>query len=63
MPPTMGQIMAAAGRSLDPECAGLLTLESLGVISTGRYGAWNYSSMEDALGFGAAAAERSLVRT
>src|SRR5688572_10426154 len=38
-------------------------LESLGVISTGRYGAWNYSSMEDALGFGAAAAERALVRT
>lgn len=38
-------------------------LESLGVISTGRYGAWNYSSMEDALVFGAGAAERALVRT
>jgi len=38
-------------------------LESLGVISTGRYGAWNYSSMEDALSFGIAAAERALARS
>ena len=38
-------------------------LESLGVISTGRYGGWNYSSMEDALHFGLGAAERALVRT
>lgn len=31
-------------------------LESVGVLSTGRYGAWNYSSMEDALNFGSDAA-------
>jgi protoporphyrinogen oxidase len=31
------------------------------VISTGRYGGWNYSSMEDALRFGRQAAERALV--
>jgi protoporphyrinogen oxidase len=30
------------------------------VISTGRYGAWNYSSMEDALLMGLSAAERAL---
>ncbi len=34
-------------------------LESLRVISTGRYGGWNYSSMEDALVFGQQAAERA----
>jgi protoporphyrinogen oxidase len=38
-------------------------LESIGVISTGRYGAWNYSSMEDAIRFGTEAAERALVRS
>jgi protoporphyrinogen oxidase len=27
-------------------------LESVRVISTGRYGGWNYSAMEDALLFG-----------
>jgi protoporphyrinogen oxidase len=31
-----------------------------GVISTGRYGGWNYSSMEDALCFGREAADRAL---
>jgi len=30
------------------------------VVSTGRYGGWNYSSMEDALLMGQAAAERAL---
>lgn len=35
-------------------------LASVGVVSAGRYGAWNYSSMEDALSFGRAAAERAL---
>lgn len=34
-------------------------LESVGVISTGRYGGWNYSSMEDAISFGRTAAERA----
>jgi hypothetical protein len=32
-------------------------LRHLQVISTGRYGGWNYSSMEDALLFGREAAE------
>lgn len=35
-------------------------LQSVGVISTGRYGGWNYSSMEDALLFGREAAEAAL---
>jgi len=35
-------------------------LEAERVISTGRYGGWNYSSMEDALEFGRAAAERAI---
>ena len=35
-------------------------LDSLGIVSSGRYGAWNYSSMEDALEFGRAAANRAL---
>lgn len=34
-------------------------LESQRVISTGRYGGWNYSSMEDALVFGRDAADRA----
>jgi protoporphyrinogen oxidase len=34
-------------------------LESQRVISTGRYGGWNYSSMEDALSFGRAGAQRA----
>jgi protoporphyrinogen oxidase len=39
-------------------------LAEVGILSTGRYGAWNYSSMEDALRFGmqAAARARDLVR-
>ena len=37
-------------------------LRELGIISTGRYGGWNYSSMEDALGFGEAAASETLKR-
>lgn len=32
-------------------------LSSVGITSTGRYGGWNYSSMEDALDFGERAAE------
>lgn len=32
-------------------------LRALSVLSTGRYGGWNYSSMEDALRFGEEAAE------
>ncbi|HTU58764.1 MAG TPA: FAD-dependent oxidoreductase, partial [Polyangiales bacterium] len=35
-------------------------LDARGVIATGRYGAWNYSSMEDALLFGRDAAARVL---
>jgi protoporphyrinogen oxidase len=35
-------------------------LESLHIVSTGRYGGWNYSSMEDALRFGADAAQQAL---
>jgi hypothetical protein len=31
-------------------------LREHGLVSTGRYGAWNYSSMEDALLFGRSAA-------
>jgi len=37
-------------------------LESMRVITSGRYGAWNYSSMEDALLFGRDAAARAVVR-
>jgi protoporphyrinogen oxidase len=33
-------------------------LEEQGLVSAGRYGGWNYSSMEDALRFGAAAAQQ-----
>lgn len=33
-------------------------VESRGIIAAGRYGAWNYSSMGDALRFGKQAAER-----
>jgi protoporphyrinogen oxidase len=33
---------------------------SLGIVSTGRYGGWNYSSMEDALDFGEDAARWAL---
>ncbi|MFZ5894259.1 MAG: protoporphyrinogen/coproporphyrinogen oxidase [Myxococcota bacterium] len=35
-------------------------LDSMRIISCGRYGAWNYSSMEDALLFGRDAAARAL---
>jgi hypothetical protein len=35
-------------------------LASRGIISTGRYGAWNYSSMGDALAMGKEAAETAL---
>jgi protoporphyrinogen oxidase len=35
-------------------------LESEGVLSTGRYGGWNYSSMEDAIRFGRDAAKRTV---
>jgi protoporphyrinogen oxidase len=35
-------------------------LESMRVITSGRYGGWNYSSMEDALLFGRDAAARAL---
>jgi protoporphyrinogen oxidase len=34
-------------------------LAEVGILSTGRYGAWNYSSMEDALRFGSQAATRA----
>jgi len=34
-------------------------LERARIISAGRYGDWNYSSMEDAILFGKAAAERA----
>lgn len=34
-------------------------LEKSGIITTGRYGGWNYSSMEDALRFGRDAAARA----
>lgn len=33
-------------------------LDAQGLVSAGRYGGWNYSSMEDALRFGAAAAKQ-----
>jgi protoporphyrinogen oxidase len=36
-------------------------LQQQGVLSTGRYGGWNYSSMEDAMLFGIDAAERVAV--
>ena len=35
-------------------------LDEARIVSSGRYGAWNYSAMEDAIAFGKAAAERSL---
>jgi protoporphyrinogen oxidase len=35
-------------------------LQSAGILSTGRYGGWNYSSMEDALHFGRDAARSAL---
>jgi len=35
-------------------------LEEARIISTGRYGEWNYSAMEDAIAFGKIAAERAL---
>ncbi|MEZ4224203.1 MAG: FAD-dependent oxidoreductase [Polyangiaceae bacterium] len=35
-------------------------LDQIGVISSGRYGGWNYSSMEDALLFGRDAAHRAV---
>jgi protoporphyrinogen oxidase len=34
-------------------------LEQVGIVSAGRYGDWNYSSMEDALLFGRQAADRA----
>lgn len=38
-------------------------LESHGVLSVGRYGAWEYSAMEDAIWQGRVAAERALGRS
>ena len=35
-------------------------LEEEGIVTAGRYGDWNYSSMEDALGFGRQAARQAL---
>ncbi|HEY5961422.1 MAG TPA: hypothetical protein VIV60_32915, partial [Polyangiaceae bacterium] len=35
-------------------------LHSLGIVSSGRYGGWNYSSMEDAFEFGERAAAQSI---
>jgi protoporphyrinogen oxidase len=35
-------------------------LDASRIISSGRYGDWNYSSMEDAIAFGKLAAERAL---
>ena len=35
-------------------------LEASRIISSGRYGEWNYSAMEDAILFGKAAAERAI---
>jgi protoporphyrinogen oxidase len=35
-------------------------LEENRIVSAGRYGGWNYSSMEDALGFGRDAANRAM---
>jgi len=35
-------------------------LEAARIISSGRYGAWNYSAMEDAILFGKAAAEEAI---
>jgi hypothetical protein len=34
-------------------------LEKNRIVTTGRYGGWNYSSMEDALRFGRDAAHRA----
>ena len=36
-------------------------LERARIVSSGRYGAWNYSAMEDAIVFGKTAAERALL--
>ena len=35
-------------------------LDASRIISSGRYGTWNYSAMEDAILFGKAAAERAI---
>ena len=35
-------------------------LEQARIVSSGRYGAWNYSAMEDAIGFGKTAAGESI---
>lgn len=35
-------------------------LDEARIVSTGRYGSWNYSAMEDAIGYGKAAADRAL---
>ena len=35
-------------------------LEQARIVSSGRYGDWNYSAMEDAIAFGKAAAERAI---
>ena len=35
-------------------------LEQARIVSSGRYGDWNYSAMEDAIVFGKTAAERAL---
>jgi protoporphyrinogen oxidase len=35
-------------------------LEEARIVSSGRYGEWNYSAMEDAIAFGKTAAERAL---
>ena len=37
-------------------------LEERNIISAGRYGGWNYSSMGDALRFGKEAAEQAIAR-
>jgi protoporphyrinogen oxidase len=34
-------------------------LEEARIVSSGRYGDWNYSAMEDAISFGKSAAERA----
>ena len=38
-------------------------LEEARILSSGRYGEWNYSAMEDAIAFGRAAAERAQALT
>jgi protoporphyrinogen oxidase len=37
-------------------------LAARGIVSTGRYGGWNYSSMGDALAYGREAAQQILAR-